>query len=210
MPSKAFKTTLAACVLLNWTGLPFLEAEPGAASVNPTSAVPSAPPLNYQLCPGDTVAITVFREPDLASQQRLSKDGTVNLPLLKVVKLSGKTTNEAADYVASLLDKRFVLHPQVSVSIVDYSKVKFTILGQVASPGSFDIPAEQSIDILGAIARAGGFTRIANPSNVVVRRTTAGQQESYKVDVKRLMNDKNSSRFLIQANDTISVGERFF
>ena len=96
--------------------------------------------------------------------------------------------------IASLLDKDYIVHPQVSVSIAAYIKQKFTVLGQVNNPGSYEIPDEQTIDILSALARAGGFTRLANPAKVTVRRVTEGHEELFN----------------IQPNDTISVAERFF
>lgn len=164
---------------------------------------------NYQLSPGDAVAVKVFRETNLDTSQRISKDGSINFPLLGFIKIAGKTTNEAATMIAALLDKDYIVHPQVSVSISTYVRQKFTVLGQVGSPGSYDIPEEQSIDLLSALAKAGGFTRLANPSKVIVRRVTEGHEEVFNVDAKRLMNDKNSKRFFIQPNDTISVGERF-
>lgn len=182
---------------------------PASAPVPAATSAGATRPANYELSPGDSVSVTVFREPDLTTQQRLSRDGTINFPLLGVVRLGGKTTNDAAALIAGLLAKGYLIHPQVSVSIVDLAKIKFTILGQVTSPGAYDIPADQSIDILAAIARAGGFTRLADQSKVVIRRITNGQEETFKIDVKRLMNDKKSQRFPIQANDTISVGERW-
>ena len=66
------------------------------------------------------------------------------------------------------------------------------------------------MDILGAIARAGGFTRLARPSKVTVRRAAGSQEQAYTVDVERMMRDKTSPRFVIHANDTISIPERFF
>lgn len=179
-----------------------LSAEPAESAV-PRSA-------NYQLSAGDVVAIRVFREPDLDSQQRLSKDGTINFPLLGVVKLAGKTTNDAAAHLAGLLDKDYVHHPQVSVTITTYNKVRFTVLGQVGTPGTYDIPEEQAIDLLSAIARAGGFTRLANQNKVAVKRYANGQEETFEIDVARMMRDKNVGRFVIQPNDTISVRERVF
>jgi polysaccharide export outer membrane protein len=206
-----YKLLVASAAFL-WPGHALLCADPvpaaSAAPVRPQA--PEINPANYELSPGDTVAITVFREPDLTTQQRLSRDGTVNLPLLGVVPLAGKNTTEGAALIASMLSKGYLIHPQVSMSVVDVARIKFTVLGQVSTPGAFDVPADQSIDILAAIARAGGFTRLANPSNVLVRRTTNGQEETFKLDVKRLMNDKKSPRFPIRSNDTISVGERLF
>ena len=167
-------------------------------------------PANYRIEAGDTVAVKVFREPTLDTNQRVSKDGTINYPLLGVIHVGGKTTNEAAVQIAALLDKDYIVRPQVAVSIATYTKQKFTVLGQVTTPGSYEIPEEQTVDLLTAIARAGGFTRLAQPAKVTVRRVTDGQEEVFTVDAKRLMNDKASKRFLIQPNDTISVAERFF
>ena len=203
-----------ACLGLFLSGSWVLGADPtpteGGSEVSSVVAPPSVRPANYALSPGDSIVITVFREPDLNTQQRLSRDGTINFPLLGVIRLSAKNTNEAAALIANLLSKGYLIHPQVTVSVVDYAKIKFTILGQVSNPGAFEISGDQNIDILAAIARAGGFTRLANPANVIVRRTVNGQEETYKLDVKRLMNDKKSQRFPIQPNDTISVGERIF
>ena len=165
---------------------------------------------NYQLTPGDTVTIRVFREPDLDSQQRLSRDGTINFPLLGIIHLAGRTTNEAAAMIVGMLAPDYILHPQVSVSISTYNKQHFTVLGQVGAPGTYDIPEEQTIDILGAVARAGGFTRLAQPSKVTVRRAVGDHEEAFTVDVGRMMKVKSSPRFVIHANDTISIPERFF
>ena len=184
----------------------------GAVPVEAASeeAAIGAPSANYQPTPGDTVTIRVFREPDLDSQQRLSRDGTINFPLLGVIRLAGKTTNEAAAMVVGMLAPDYILHPQVSVSISTYNKQHFTVLGQVSTPGTYDIPEEQTIDILGAVARAGGFTRLARPSKVTVRRAVGSREEAFTVDVDRMMRDKSSARFVIHANDTISIPERFF
>ena len=191
-------------------GLAPLLAEPPPAAAPSPDTLAAVRPTNYELSPGDSVTITVFRESDLTTQQRLSRDGTINFPLLGIIRLAGKNTNDAAALIAGMLAKGYLVHPQVSVSVVDFAKIKFTVLGQVSSPGAYEISADQSIDILAAIAKAGGFTRLADQGHVLVRRTANGQEETYKIDVKRLMNDKKSARFPIQANDNISVGERLF
>ncbi len=206
------------CILLGlsgWTQLASAQTQQGQATGNAGPSVASEtatsmPPANYQLTPGDTVTIRVFREPELDSQQRLSRDGTINFPLLGVIRMAGKTTNDAAAMIVGLLAPDYILHPQVSVSITTYNKQHFTVLGQVSSPGTYDIPEEQTMDILGAVARAGGFTRLAKLSEVIVRRAAGSHEETFRVDVNRMMKDRNRPRFVIQANDTISIPERFF
>ena len=197
---------LLACRTVSWGQVP------NRSLVEPSANAGTAqPPANYQLAGGDTVLVRIFREPDLDSQQRLSRDGTINLPLLGVVRLAGKTTNEASAIIAGLLAPDYILHPQVSVSISAYNKQQFTVLGQVNTPGTYVLPEEQqSIDILAAVARAGGFTRLAKLSEVIVRRTTAGHEETFNVDVSRMLRDKSTPQFIVQPNDTISVSERFF
>lgn len=165
---------------------------------------------NYTLGQGDVIAVKVFREPELDSQHRLSHDGTIQFPLLGNVTLKGKTTTEAASYLAALLDKDYLVRPQVSVSVVTYAKQRFVVLGQVANPGTFSIPDEENLDLLGAVAAAGGFTRLADTSKVVLRRMVGGREEAQTIDVRGLLNGKGGQSMKILPNDTITVGERIF
>lgn len=164
---------------------------------------------NYLLNQSDVIAVRVFREPDLDSQCRISKDGTINFPLLGVVNVAGKTANEAATYLARLLDKDYIINPQVSVSVVAYVKLKFNVLGQVGSPAAYALPEEQSLDLLSAIAAAGGFTRLADKSKVIVKRQENGRPQTYTLDARTYGKD-GTKPFMILPNDTIIVEERFF
>jgi polysaccharide export outer membrane protein len=170
---------------------------------------PPPPPKNTQKH-NHVIAIRVFREPDLDSQCRISKDGTINFPLLGVVNIAGKTANDAAAYLAALLDKDYIIKPQVSVSVVAYVKQRYSVLGQVGSPGGYSIPEEQSLDLLSAIAAAGGFTRLANQSKVIVKRQENGVSQTYKLDARTYGKDRGAKPFVILPNDTIIVDERFF
>lgn len=180
-----------------------------AASVAPVpKATPAAPrSANYHLCPSDVLAIKVFREPDLDSQRRISKDGTIDFPLIGTVQLAGKTTTEAAGIIATLLDKDYLVKPQVAVDVVIYAKQHFNVIGQVARPGTFDLPEEATIDLTAAIAQAGGFTRLADLAHVVVHRQTG---EHFVVDYRPLTKDRMAKSVPILPNDTIHIGERLF
>ena len=179
-------------------------------AANTSTERPTLAASNYALSPGDIVTIKVFREPDLDTQQRIAKEGTINFPLIGILKVTGMSSDQAAAKIAELLDKDYLVRPQVSVSVVTYSKQKFTILGQVASPGSYNIPDEQTLGLLNAIALAGGFTRLAKTSNVTVNRVTNGQAKTIRVDVDKLIKNGSADRILIQPNDVIVVEERFF
>ncbi len=173
-----------------------------------TAALPQAG--NYVLSQSDVIAVRVFREPDLDSQCRISNDGTINFPLLGVVKVAGRTANDAATYLATLLDKDYVIKPQVSVSVVAYVKQRYSVLGQVGSPGGYSMPEEQTLDLLSAVAAAGGFTRLANQSKVIVKRQENGQPQIYTLDARAFGKDRGAKPFMILPNDTIIVDERPF
>ena len=84
------------------------------------------------------------------------------------------------------------------------------MLGQVQKPGTFEIPNEESVTLLQAIAMAGGYTRLANKSNITVTRSTNGKKSMFTLDVNHATNDLKTEPFVILPDDTITVPERLF
>ena len=68
---------------------------------------------------------------------------------------------------------------------------------------------EVPLDLIGAIARAGGFTDLARPSKVVVRRNTPQGIRTYEVNVSRMQKDQTQP-FMLQPGDTVTVPESIF
>jgi len=180
-------------------------------SAKPAQLAVSAPAeaRTYRLSPNDVVRVKVFQEDDLTTELRLAKDGTATFPLLGVINIGGKTVDEAAAAIRDLLGKDYLVNPQVTLTVVEYSKRRFMVLGQVQKPGSYDIPSEESVTLLQAIAMAGGFTRLAVQSKLTVVRTFGGKK-TLSVDVKSNANDPDTKPFEIQPDDTIIVAERVF
>lgn len=165
---------------------------------------------SYVMSPNDLVEVKVFQEPDLDSRVRVSKDGTVTLPLIGSVRFAGRTVDEATAIVRDTLDRRFIVNPQVNLTVVDYAKRRFTVMGEVQKPGSFEIPNEETVNLLQALALAGGYTRIGEPTKVTVVRVEGGQRVVHKLNAKAMARDQKSKPFEIQADDTITVGESVF
>jgi polysaccharide export outer membrane protein len=206
-------------------------AQPAAAatpaSVAPVAAVapmvvpaPVAPVLrgggalasgesDYVLVIGDVVELNVFREPDLQTQATIARDGTVQLPLIREVKLAGLTIRDAREQLRGLYDKKFLVDPQVFLNVVKYAERKFTIMGQVARPGSYELQGGERIDLLEAIGLAGGFTRIANRGRVIVQRRTGNEVTAIKANAKK-MADGRETPLEIQPGDVITVSESWF
>jgi protein involved in polysaccharide export with SLBB domain len=165
---------------------------------------------NYILSPNDIVLVKVFEEPDLDSQHRISQDGTINFPLVGVVQISGRTVSQAASTIRDRLVKGYLRNPQVRVNVIQYASRRITVLGQVQKPGSYVLPSEERVDLLQAIAMAGGFTRMADEGRVRVRRNVNGVETIIKVNVHAETKNTSSELFEVQPDDKITVGERIF
>ena len=189
-------------------------ARPAANAQNsPASAaiVPSGitAPSGYQLNVDDQIGVEVFGEDDLRTAARINAEGAVSLPLLGSVHLSGMTLNQAAARLTELYGRDYLVNPRVNVILINYAKRRFTVLGQVNRPGSYEMPegSPSGIDLLEAIAIAGGYTRIAAPERISVKR----RDQVLRVDAKRIARRGGSeSGFRVQPGDTITVGESIF
>lgn len=168
-------------------------------------------PSGYVLSANDQVAVEVFGEDDLRTNGRLNAEGNLSLPLLGSVHLAGLTLTQATSRVTELYGRDYLVNPKVNVSLVSYAKRRFTVLGQVNRPGSFEMPegSPTGIDLLEAIAMAGGYTRIAAPERITVRRHGARGDEVLKVDAKKLARG-STTNFKVIPGDTITVAESIF
>ena len=164
----------------------------------------------YILAPNDLVQIKVFQEDDLESKLRISQDGTVTFPLVGVLRLGGKTPQEAARVVRDALAKGYLVSPQVTITVLSYTKYRVTVLGQVQKPGTYDFPDRDKLTLLEAIGLAGGYTRGANPSKVIVKRIVNGKESVYQLNAKNMASQGATKGFEILPGDVITVAESMF
>ncbi len=182
-----------------------------AAPANPAGSGPLSAPSGYQLSANDQVAVEVFGEDDLRTNGRLNAEGNLSVPLLGSVHLAGLSLTQAAARLTELYGRDYLVNPKLSVSLVGYAKRRFTVLGQVNRPGSYEMPegSPGGVELLEAVAMAGGYTRIAAPERISVRRHSGSGDRVLRVDAKRLAKGATSS-FTVLPGDTITVGESFF
>ena len=172
------------------------------------SLAQSAP--EYKLSPNDLVDFRVFQEPELDSVVRISGEGQANFPLIGVVALGGKTTGEAIEILKSRYRNGYLINPQISLTVRSYAKKLFTVLGQVQKPGSYDIIGTSQITLLQAIGMAGGYTKIADSSNVTIKRVEDGREQVLKFNAKRMLRGDDPTALLVKPGDVISIGESLF
>jgi len=184
------------------------------SSVNSNSAaLPTgiSAPAGYQLSANDGIAVEVFGEEDLKTMARLNSEGNVSLPLLGSVHLAGLTLTQATARVTELFARDYLVNPKVNVTLMGYARRRFSVIGQVNRPGSFEMPETSpgGIDLMEAIAMAGGYTRIAAPERVSVRRHSSNGDQILRINAKRVERGQTAN-FRIQDGDSITVGESIF
>ena len=117
----------------------------------------SADDNNYLLGPGDTVKISVYNNPDLTLETRITESGTISFPLWGEVVLGGMTASSAERKLANELETGgFVKQPQINILVVQYQSKMVSILGNVFKPGRY--PLDRSMNLTEVLAMAGGLT----------------------------------------------------
>jgi polysaccharide biosynthesis/export protein len=112
---------------------------------------------SLKLAPGFLINLSVLDDPDFEGNFRVDQDGDVALPVLGVMRVAGETASDARQQIAKrLADDQILKDPQVNLTIIEYTAQEVTILGEVYSPGRYQLLAPRSLtDVLGL---AGGLT----------------------------------------------------
>ncbi|HEV3271495.1 MAG TPA: polysaccharide biosynthesis/export family protein [Candidatus Methylacidiphilales bacterium] len=199
---------LAALLAALFLGVTVGRADPEATAspVTPTATVSST----YRLSPYDVIDISIYNEEDLHTRAKLGSDGTVLLPLIGSVSLGGKTVAEATELIQKRYANGFVKDPHVLVTVIEYRKSTFSILGQVMRPGIYEIPEGTHMSIVDAVLLAGGFTRTAAQNGVKVKRMVNGKAVVYKVKAGSMADSPDIAPFEIEPGDIIKVNESWF
>ena len=118
---------------------------------------------------GDAIRVTVFQQPDLTTETRISEKGSIAMPLIGEVKVAGKSQAEAAAQIAaSLKNGKFLKNPQVAVAITTVRSRQVSVLGAVARPGRYPLD-DTSSQLSDVIAAAGGISAVGGDTVVVIR-----------------------------------------
>jgi polysaccharide export outer membrane protein len=157
------------------------------------------------------IRVEVFQEDGLRRDVRLSQECSITLPLVGTINLKGMTVGQANDLIQKLYDRDYLVNPQVNVTVLEYSVRTVNVLGAVTKAGAVTFPPEQSMNLLDAIAGAGGFTRLADRSRIKLTRQVAdGKTEAHIVDADEIIQGQTKKDWPLQKGDVIYVPERVF
>jgi len=163
----------------------------------------------YRIGEGDLVKITVYDNPDLTTEARVSGDGKITFPLIGEITVIDMTANEVEKKIAGLLQEGYVIKPQVSLFIAEYKSRKVTVLGEVAKPGLVVLKGASSL--MEVISDAGGITPNASDVLYIQRKIIKGGDKKEKtevsvtVDLKKLFEDGD-----VTANAPVLDGDNIY
>ena len=131
----------------------------------------------------------------------VSKNKTINFPVLGEISVEGKTTKDLEDALKQRLESEgHLIKPNVSVRLLN---AKITILGEVKTPGTYTF-TENNITLLQALGLAGDLTIDGNRQDIILIRVADGKRITTKLDLTSA-SWLNSTYQNIQPNDVIIV-----
>jgi protein involved in polysaccharide export with SLBB domain len=156
----------------------------------------AATSAELRLAPGDKLRVTVFGEDRLSGEYQIDNGGSLSLPLTGTIQAAALTKTELEQAITTQLKSQYLRNPKVTVDVVSYRP--FYVLGEVQKPGEYQF--RSGLNVLSAIAIAGGSTYRAAPSKVLIQRSGTTEEKEYP----------QSSTVLVMPGDVVRVPERFF
>lgn len=169
------------------------------------SLIPPAQPVEVTsgLTAGDVFEIRVFEQEHLGGTFQVQEDGTIVVPLLGPVNVSGKTKAEVAQMLEQMLADGYLRDPHVTVIMTERENLEVSVLGQVQRPGTFAYV--ERLTLVQAISEAGGLTEMGQARKVkLTRKGPNGVVGTYDVSV-RAITEGRAPDILLQPGDIIFV-----
>lgn len=166
------------------------------------------PVVNRQVGPGDVLDVLVVGEEKLPKEYEVGSDGRLDFPYTTPIPAAGFEPREIAAAIrARLIEAKYLVDPQVQVSVKAYNSKKIQIIGQVTRPGPQ--PYQDGMTLVQAISAAGWFTPLADTNNVHVIRLVPKGSVNAVVSVDAIT-DNVQPDVKLQQGDTIKVDQRLF
>ena len=176
-------------------------------SFEPNLNVPT--PKGYVLSAGDELLINVWGDSELNLKLKVSPEGTILIPNLGPVSVSGLTIETAENRIRQELGRIMSTlsgdtdgaNTFVSVSLSQIRSIKVNIVGEVVAPGTYTLPSFATL--FNALYAAGGVNEIGSLRGIKVYRNS---KEVAKLDVyDYLLNGKYNTNIRLEENDMVIV-----
>ena len=192
------------------TGSPKTAPPPAASGGTGSPANPPPPTViqtrlvqtsGYVLGPEDVLEVTVWGYPDLTGVAPVRPDGKVSVPLAGPVHASGLSVEQLTQELTRAY-ATYIINPQVAVTVKEFRKIRVSVLGQVAHPGTYFLPPGSRL--LDALSAAGGATDVAALTDAQLlppRGAPVG------VDLQRALAGAPAANVFLRGGETLVVPE---
>ncbi len=170
----------------------------------PPGAIDAGP---YVIGPEDVIEIAVWSNADLSRTVPVRPDGKISLPLLHDVQASGLTPMELCEALTASLG-RYVAEPVVSVIVREVHSVKVTVIGEVKTPGRYEVRSRTTV--LDVLAMAGGLSQYAARGRITILRRNGDSVRPLPFDFDKVTthggpNGAGQLNFCVEPGDIIVV-----
>ena len=167
---------------------------------------------DYLIGPGDSLNVSVWRNPELSTTVPVRPDGRISIPLVDDVVAAGKTPTQLARELETKL-KPVVKDPIVTVEptyFVGIFSQQVRVIGQAVQPHA--VPYRANMTVLDVMIEVGGLTKYAAGNRaVIVRRTAENKEEAYQVYLDDLMLDGDMrANVYLQPGDILTIPQSYY
>jgi len=174
----------------------------------------------YEIGPEDLLEIMVWDHDDLTREVYISQEGYFSYPLIGKVHADGLNISQLEEEIKNRLSGRFIVNPQITVTVKEYKSKRVFVLGEVGGSGGSGrgtgtYPLKGKTTLVEVLTMAGGPTRDAGSEVMVIRPKKtkrnpvaleeAGEDEIIKVNLRKLLEGDTSQNIYLEPNDTIYV-----
>jgi len=176
-------------------------AKPASVSVSKWPDTPLVP--RVELGAGDALEIQFLYWPELNAAQQVRPDGRIALQMIDEVDVQGLTPAELDARLTEMYQGK-IKDPEITVVVREMASQRFFVTGEVLAPG--DYPLLGRMNVLQAIAQAGGFNKVsAKRSQVVVVRQVDGQLYARTLDLKDAYERGIGGDLALAPNDIVYI-----
>jgi polysaccharide export outer membrane protein len=169
----------------------------------PVASLSAVPEMGYRIGPGDVLNIEVWKDPILTRLVTVLPDGKIAFPLIGEIVAEGKTVSQLKKEIEGRL-ARYVQDAVITVEVRQMSSLQIYVLGRVNAPGRTILSA--NVNVLQALAIAGGPNAFANKSRIRIFREEGGKTLIFPFDYDDVTAGKNmESNIPLRRGDVIFV-----
>lgn len=181
---------------------------PGPAPAPGPVGLATGAAAEYRLGSGDAIKVTVFQNPDMTLETRVTENGTISFPLLGSVRVGGLSISEAEARIADGLRKgNFVKQPQVTILVLKVTGNQASVLGQVNQPGRYPLEVADT-RLTDLIANARGVSA-GGGDLLVLTGARAGKPFRLEIDLPTLFGPNGREQDVIVQNGDVLWVDRY-